>query len=260
MDVVKRLSTEQRHDIWNKRLNECRLNYHRNDTSVSKRLSQEELANELNAWNAERGVVTHFTQTTIGRWLNIGRQRRSFPKYEHMQMLADFFGVPVGYLTGDIDGETYEESDVATYTGLDAKAVRALHEELTDPWEHEFLDNLPLSISKFIADANFTGDLAIALANYMDACRTPKADQPAQAVQLMLRHEEKVEYRRMEVWKAVGRILDQSFGHPKFSEASIDDYLTDIGKANKQAEEQRRRKDERQLYENTSASAGESPA
>ena len=51
---------------------------------------------------------------------------RGFPKYDTMLKIANFFGVDVGYLTGEMNAETYTEEKASSYLGLSTDAIKAI--------------------------------------------------------------------------------------------------------------------------------------
>lgn len=71
------------------------------------------------------------TQANISRWLRVGDQIANgktigFPSYETMLNLADFFGVSVGYLTGETDYESFELEKTCEFLELEEDAVKAI--------------------------------------------------------------------------------------------------------------------------------------
>lgn len=69
------------------------------------------------------------TQANISRWLRVGNviqkngisQKIGFPSYENMLNIADFFGVTVGYLTGETIFKTFEMEKACQCIGIDIK-------------------------------------------------------------------------------------------------------------------------------------------
>lgn len=71
------------------------------------------------------------TQANISRWLRVGSKIANgktigFPSYETMLNLADFFGVSVGYLTGETDYESFEMEKACEFLGLEEDSVKAI--------------------------------------------------------------------------------------------------------------------------------------
>ena len=94
-------------EIWRSRLQEL-MDAHE--------LTQAAFVSELN-----KQYLSRFHQKDVSRWLNSGNKTSTgtigFPKYETMAMIADFFGVDVGYLTGETD-ETSFDLEHAVYLSL----------------------------------------------------------------------------------------------------------------------------------------------
>lgn len=57
-----------------------------------------------------------------------------FPKYETMVLIADFFGVDIGYLTGETDEYTFSLDKACSFLGLNGAAVKAIR-DITVPEE-----------------------------------------------------------------------------------------------------------------------------
>lgn len=65
------------------------------------------------------------------RWVNVGSKAAKdevigFPSYDTMRRIADFFGVTVGYLTGETDYNTFEMERACEYLGIDQSAGEAI--------------------------------------------------------------------------------------------------------------------------------------
>lgn len=74
------------------------------------------------------------TQANVSRWLGVGRvikkdgtpKEIGFPSYENMLNIANFFGVTVGYLTGETDFETFEMEKACEQIGIDEDTGKAI--------------------------------------------------------------------------------------------------------------------------------------
>ena len=102
---------------WNARLKKCIL---------EGGYTQESLAHALN-----NKYSTKFTQKTISRWVNLGDAKngiKSFPDFENMLQVADFFNVDVGYLTGETDDDSFSLEKACSYMGLNGEAIKAIRE------------------------------------------------------------------------------------------------------------------------------------
>ena len=108
-------------EIWNERLDKCM----KKDGYTQKSFSD--------AFNAKYNTTgTRITQSDVSRWLNVGRERskngksKGFPSYQNMRKIADFFGVSVGYLTGETDYDSFQAEKVSNYTHLDNTSIKKL--------------------------------------------------------------------------------------------------------------------------------------
>ena len=88
-------------------------------------LTQAAFVSELN-----KQYLSRFHQKDVSRWLNSGNKTSTgtigFPKYETMAMIADFFGVDVGYLTGETDETSFDLEHASEYLGMSGESVAAL--------------------------------------------------------------------------------------------------------------------------------------
>lgn len=79
-------------------------------------------------WNiGELADELDVSAKTVGQWLRLqdyGEKR--FPKYEHLQRIADLFGVSIAWLVGEIDATGCTAQYVADYLGLDPDAVASI--------------------------------------------------------------------------------------------------------------------------------------
>ena len=83
---------------------------------------------------------TSYGQKDVSRWLHTGDKIKKgeigFPKYDTMVLIADFFNVDVGYLTGETDEDTFSLDKVCSYMGLNGVAIKAIR-EITKPEKKE---------------------------------------------------------------------------------------------------------------------------
>lgn len=110
--------TQRNAQIWRQRLKQC---------MEERGLTQLSFVSQLN-----KQYLTRYHQKDVSRWLNTGNRTASgeigFPKYETMTMIADFFGVDVGYLTGEIDERTFTMSQACAYTGLTSASIESIRQ------------------------------------------------------------------------------------------------------------------------------------
>lgn len=116
-DLLKEKAT-----YWNIRLKKC--------LEVG-RYTQASFAEALN-----NKYGTSFGQKDVSRWMNTGAKIKNgevgFPKYDTMLLIADFFRVDVGYLTGETDEDSFSLEKACSYIGLNGEAIKAIR-EITHP-------------------------------------------------------------------------------------------------------------------------------
>ena len=79
---------------------------------------------------------TCYGQKDVSRWMNTGAKIKNgevgFPKYDTMLLVADFFRVDVGYLTGETDEDSFSLEKACSYMGLNGEAIKAIR-KITHP-------------------------------------------------------------------------------------------------------------------------------
>lgn len=87
---------------------------------------------------------THYSRNDVSRWLHTGsdyhsasykdgkENKRSFPKFETLLHLSDFFSVDVGYLLGETDSTSFNTEKCSHYLCLNPSTIEAIR-SLTDP-------------------------------------------------------------------------------------------------------------------------------
>lgn len=115
--------SEERAACWRQRLRQC---------MSDRGLTQLGLVSALN-----KQYLTKFHQKDVSRWLNTGSKTATgtigFPKYETMLIIADFFNVDVGYLTGETSESTFDLTKACAYTRLAPTSVLAIREWINAP-------------------------------------------------------------------------------------------------------------------------------
>lgn len=83
---------------------------------------------------------TSYGQKDVSRWLHTGDKIKKgeigFPKYDTMVLIADFFNVDVGYLTGETDEDTFSLDKACSYMGLNGESIKAIR-KITNPENKE---------------------------------------------------------------------------------------------------------------------------
>lgn len=130
---------------WNERLKKCMQ-----DAGYT----QESFACDLN-----KKYDTQFTQKTISRWVNLGDAKngiKGFPDFENMVYIADFFGVDIGYLTGETDEDSFSLEKACSYIGLNGEAIKSIR-EITNPENeaNKMRKDMRVAFNKFLAAEGF---------------------------------------------------------------------------------------------------------
>ena len=112
MDDIERAKAQ----IWNDRVSQCIEDHGFRQESFAK------------AFKERYGTGT---QANISRWINVGnriagKKDIGYPSFENMKRIADFFGVSVGYLTGETDYKTFEMEKACKYFELSQKTGEAI--------------------------------------------------------------------------------------------------------------------------------------
>lgn len=113
------------------RLNTCFERYKEEDrkNGGAGKVSQAELARRINERYENDISFSKVSQVSISRWLKIDDESgrgASFPPMGTIIMLADFFGVDVGYLLGETSSRTFEMQDAVDYLGLDEATIERI--------------------------------------------------------------------------------------------------------------------------------------
>lgn len=119
---------DERAERWYERIQACLQRYKEEEAErgVSRKVSQAELVRRMESKYPKEKGRPSLTQVNISRWLSFGgpgKRVSSMPSMEVAIMLADFFGVDVGYLLGETDYKTFEAEDAANYLGLSESAI-----------------------------------------------------------------------------------------------------------------------------------------
>ncbi len=113
---------ERKAEYWIDRLKKC---------MDAGKYTQASFAKSLN-----KKYGTLFGQKDVSRWMNTGAKTKNgevgFPKYDTMLLIADFFCVDVGYLTGETDEDLFSLAKACSFIGLNSEAIKAIR-DITHP-------------------------------------------------------------------------------------------------------------------------------
>ncbi|TDL32020.1 XRE family transcriptional regulator [Jeotgalibacillus sp. S-D1] len=116
-DLLKQKAT-----YWKIRLKNCMYTYRYTQVSFAEALNEK--------------YGTSYGQKDVSRWMNTGAKIKNgevgFPKFDTMLLIADFFSVDVGYLTGETDEISFSVEKACSYIGLNGEAIKAIR-EITQP-------------------------------------------------------------------------------------------------------------------------------
>lgn len=112
-DVVNSVAT-----CWNQRLTSCMREAGLNQAAFAK------------AFKEKYGTGN---TADVSRWMNVGNIQSDnkiigLPSYDTMKRIADYFGVSVGYLTGETDYETFDLERVCSYLKISKDAGKAVYD------------------------------------------------------------------------------------------------------------------------------------
>lgn len=203
-------------------------------------LTQQALADELNAENG-----TRFSQKDVSHWLSVGsaiiqggKQRMiGLPKYETMAMIANHFGVGVGYLTGETDFRTFDLERASSFTGLSESALLRIT-RLTGSDSVPFGRNgggplayMGPALSEFISSDRFMEFASTLVSLYTSSkglgnLPTFKNEEYARDYLSDLREE--VEHEEFRAYRAFVRLMDDIYESPRMDDFVIDEDCYDI--------------------------------
>lgn len=126
---------------WYERIQSCFDRYKENEAARGKtqKVSQSELVRRMEAIYPKEEGRPNLSQVNISRWFNYGgtgKRESPMPSMEVAILLADFFGVDVGYLLGETDNHTFTMEDAVKFLGLSEEAIE--HIRLATRFETAF--------------------------------------------------------------------------------------------------------------------------
>lgn len=117
-------------------------------------LTQESFANKLN-----QQYYQSFSQKDVSRWTNIGstnqKQKIGFPKFQTMILIADFFDVDVGYVTGEANYLTFSLAQASEYTGMSPIVILKIRQfTISDNINNLMIEDQKNALNKFFTANN----------------------------------------------------------------------------------------------------------
>ncbi|MFE4525740.1 hypothetical protein ACFRCQ_27235 [Cytobacillus firmus] len=139
--------TKQKAMYWKVRLKKC---------MDAGRYTQASFAEALN-----NKYGTSYSQKDVSRWMNTGAKIKNgvvgFPKYDTMLLIADFFSVDVGYLTGETDEISFSLEKACSYMGLNGEAIKVIREITQPEYEATYMrKDMRETFNKFLSAEGFT--------------------------------------------------------------------------------------------------------
>lgn len=186
--------------------------------------SQATLAESLN-----KKYKTYYGQKDVSRWLNIGAKSKKgqvgFPKYDTMLLLADFFSVDVGYLTGETDEDSFSLEKACSYIGLSGEAIKAIR-EFTHP-ENEsshMRKDMRESFNKFFSADGFSRFFDGLCSLYLTSIspqRKHELEDIDSAIDYMYGLEQSAKIERYELNEALVLLINEIYPNPSKASISI---------------------------------------
>ncbi|MCD7752489.1 MAG: hypothetical protein LUI10_12285 [Lachnospiraceae bacterium] len=218
MDNLKQFqdTKKNREEIWNVRLRQC---------LSGRGLKQKTFVSDIN-----QKYGTNYGQKDVSRWLNVGSIQKNgvigFPKYDTMLLIADYFNVDVGYLTGETDHDTFTMEKACLFLALNQPALQNLRDlthpdsQSPSPWTNtmrEFMNQL-------IGSFEFKELLAHMFDLYSLTCpyNNEHFDHFEGAMGYCQDVNETNSLYRFKAWEAFFHILDAFYPY-----SEIKDFLTD---------------------------------
>jgi len=173
-----------------------------------------------------------YGQKDISRWLHTGDKIKSgevgFPKYDTMLLVADFFHVNVGYLTGETDEDTFSLDKACSYMGLDGAAIKAIR-KITRPEHKESLLSKDRrdTFNKVLSAKGFP-DFFESLNDLYQTSISPKEynrvfENLDRAIDCMRDLDYKGKIERYELNEALVLLINEIFPYPSIEDFNIKD-------------------------------------
>ncbi len=207
----------ERKKIWNERLKKC--------------IKDSGYTQELLACDINKKHDKDYTQNTISRWQHLGDAKKGvkgFPDYENMLTLANFFGVDVGYLTGETDNETFGMEKASAFLGLNSTAIKNIR-DLTFPERRaNFYMSLDMreALNEFLSAAEFKKFFSCLHSLYVSSQAANKLPEPEfenneRARDFITNLNESVRFQRFELNEAFVLLMNAIYLTPTLDDLTI---------------------------------------
>ena len=174
---------------------------------------------------------TCYGQKDVSRWMNTGAKIKNgevgFPKYDTMLLVAEFFRVDVGYLTGEIDEDSFSLEKACSYMGLNGEAIKAIR-EITHP-ENEasyMRKDMRESFNKFLSAEGFPNFFHSLFDLYLTSISPNRIEKRVfenidSAIDYMRESEYAGKIERYELNEALVLLINEIYPNPTLSDLSI---------------------------------------
>lgn len=180
------------------------------------------------ALNNEYG--TYYGQKDVSRWLNTGAKTKNgevgFPKYDTMLRVADFFGVDVGYLTGETNEDSFLLEKACSYMGLNGSAIKAIRGITRPENETSYMSkDMRVAFNKFLSGEgfpNFFDSLFdLHLTTILPKQENHEFEDSDSAIDYIRSMEFKAKIERYELNEALVMLINEICPNPSLSDLSI---------------------------------------
>ena len=175
---------------------------------------------------------TSYGQKDVSRWLHAGDKIKKgevgFPKYDTMVLIADFFNVDIGYLTGETDEDTFSLDKACSYMGLNGEAIKAIREITRPEYQSSFFSKYRRDAFNKVLSAKGFPSFFTSLYDLYQTSISPKEENRVfenldRAIDYMrdLDYQSKIE--RYELNEALVVLINEIFPNPTIKDLNIKD-------------------------------------
>lgn len=175
---------------------------------------------------------TYYGQKDVSRWLSPGAKNKNgevgFPKYDTMVLVADFFRVDVGYLTGETDEDSFTLEKTCSYIGLNGEAIKAIRKITHPESEASYMrKDMRASFNKFLSAERFSdffhGLFDLHLTSILPKQENRVFEDLDSAIDYMRDLEYKGKIERYELNEALVMLINEIYPNPPQADLNIKD-------------------------------------